>query len=240
MDAIKKLSSLFAKFPTVGSRTAQRFTMYLLSLSEDRIEELIVAIRTLRQQTKTCSFCFSHYEPARIAISVAGEPAHSITQSQQPDNNLRGGQSIAGGGDKSLCSICLNTQRDHTKLCIIEKEVDVHSIEHTGKYQGLYFVLGGTMNATKKSIEHLRINQLCDRIRKPASFGIPIKEYREIIIATNFTVEGQATATILERALKEIIPSTTIVTHLAKGLPMGSELEYADTETLESALEGRK
>jgi len=134
-------------------------------------------------------------------------------------------------GEGVLCEICKNPTRDKTLLCIVEKETDLISLEKTKKYTGLYFILGGTVSTLKKEdIKKLRIKELEERIKKHP-------EIKEIIIATNPTTEGEATALYLERLLK---PLGKKITRLGRGLPIGAELEYADEETLGSALESRK
>jgi len=130
-----------------------------------------------------------------------------------------------------LCPICANPIRDKSLICIVEKETDLLSIEKTKKYKGLYFILGGTVSRLKKAdIEKLRIKELEERIKKHP-------EIKEIILAINPTLEGEATTLYLERLLK---PYNKKITRLGRGLPVGGELEYADEETLKSALEGRK
>lgn len=134
-------------------------------------------------------------------------------------------------GTGELCEICQNPARDKSLLCIIEKETDLVALEKTKKYKGLYFILGGTVPLLRKKKEKkLRKKELIERIKKHP-------EIKEIIIATNPTTEGETTALYLERALK---PLNKKITRLGRGLPMGGELEYADEETLRSALEGRK
>ena len=137
-------------------------------------------------------------------------------------------------GDSNLCPICQNPLRNKNLLCIVEKETDLLSIESTKKYNGLYFILGGTVAMMRKEdTNHLRIEEL----KKRVSGG----NFSEIIIALNPTPEGRATSFLIERELKEAIPLPAFkITHLAKGIPVGGELEYADEETLENALEGRK
>ncbi|XOA43029.1 MAG: recombination mediator RecR [Candidatus Nealsonbacteria bacterium] len=133
--------------------------------------------------------------------------------------------------EAKLCDICSNPTRDKSLLCIIEKETDLLAIEKTKKYKGLYFILGGIISTLrKKDIEKIRTEELKERIEKD-----PV--IKEIIIATNPTSEGEATALYLERLLD---PFNKKITRLARGLPVGGELEYADEETLKSALEGRK
>ncbi|MBI3631375.1 MAG: recombination protein RecR [Candidatus Staskawiczbacteria bacterium] len=136
-------------------------------------------------------------------------------------------------GESGLCLICKNPSRNKQLLCVVEKETDLVSIENTKKYNGLYFILGGTVATMRKGdVNNLRIQELLDRVKAPAKFT-------EIIIATNPTPEGKTTSVLIERSLKELsLPFKT--THLAQGLPVGGELEYADEETLESAFEGRK
>jgi len=141
-------------------------------------------------------------------------------------------------GEGELCEICSNPARDKSLLCIIEKETDLLVIEKTKKYKGLYFILGGQVSTFKKAdIEKLRTKELEERVKNHP-------EIKEIIIATNPTTEGEATALYLERLLKPLnLPAGRQViktTRLGRGLPVGGELEYADEETLGSALEGRK
>jgi recombination protein RecR len=139
-------------------------------------------------------------------------------------------------GENNLCPICSDPRRDKTLLCVVEKESDLISIENTKKYNGLYFILGGTVGTMRKNeIENLRIQELKNRI-------IEVNKFVEIIIAINPTPEGRATSVLVERALSAQGEPTKNckITHLAQGLPVGGELEYADEETLESAFEGRK
>ncbi len=201
-DSIKKLVELFSKFPTVGHRTAGRFVFYLMKLPKEKIDELLNAIEELKNKIKFCDFCFNPFEGESNLPAQAG-----------------------------LCPICKNPSRNKQLLCVVEKETDLISIENTKKYNGLYFIIGGTVATMKKNdMDNLRISELLGRVNKPIKFT-------EIIIATNPTPEGKATSILIERALKEF---TFKITHLAQGLPVGGELEYADEETLESAFEGRK
>jgi len=133
-------------------------------------------------------------------------------------------------GEGEICEICSDKTRDRSLLCIVEKETDLEAIEKTKKYKGLYFVLGGPISAVKKEeLKKLRIEELEERIKD--------KKIKEIIIATSLTTEGEALALFLERKLKNSGKKTS---RLGRGLPTGGELEYADEETLSSALESRK
>jgi len=130
-----------------------------------------------------------------------------------------------------LCQICSNPTRNKSLLCIVANETDLTAIEKTKKYQGLYFILGGTVSALKKTdLEKLRIKELENTIKNRS-------EIKEIILALNANTEGEATALYLERFLKAFNKK---ITRLGRGLPVGGELEYADEETLSSALESRR
>jgi len=129
---------------------------------------------------------------------------------------------------EDLCPICQDKSRDQSLLCVVEKEADLASIENTKKYKGLYFILGGVISLRKNNKE-IRIEELKEKIKNA--------NFQEIIIATNPTPEGESTALFLERELK---PFNIKLTRLGRGLPVGGELEYADPDTLESALEARK
>ena len=138
--------------------------------------------------------------------------------------------SAQGRGD--LCPICSDSRRNKNLLCIVEKETDLLSLESTKKFNGLYFILGGTIATMRKEdISSLRIEELKNRVKSG--------NFSEIIVALNPTPEGRATSVLVEQTIKLINPNFKI-THLAKGIPVGGELEYADEETLENAIEGRK
>ena len=135
-------------------------------------------------------------------------------------------------GENLICPICQNQSRNKYLLCIVEKEADLLSLEATKKFNGLYFILGGTVAMMRKEdISQLRIEELKTRIKN--------NNFSEIIVALNPTPEGRATSVLVEQTIKGAAQNIKI-THLAKGLPIGGELEYADEETLENALEGRK
>ncbi|MCK4520448.1 recombination protein RecR [Candidatus Parcubacteria bacterium] len=144
----------------------------------------------------------------------------------------------AADTEETLCPICQNKTRNRNLLCIIEKETDLVALEKTKKYNGLYFILGGTVSKLKEDeIRKLRAEALIERIKNPEKFGISGADFQEIIIAFNPTAESEATALYLKRLLK---PLGKKITQLGRGLPIGGELEYADQETLSSALESRR
>lgn len=132
--------------------------------------------------------------------------------------------------DSDLCAVCRNEQRDQTKICVVEQPQDILAIEHTGVYKGLYHVLHGALSPTEGvGISDVRIRELKDRLNDGA--------IKEIILATNTNLEGEQTALYLNQLL---FPLGINVTRLARGLPFGTELEYADDATLTRALEGRQ
>ena len=208
---IQKLIDIFSKFPTVGPRTAARFVFYLIKIPEGKVEELIRAIEELKAKIKICPLCFKSFEPAQIPEKLE-----------------------AGKDEGEFCSICQDKIRDKTLICIIEKEFDLEAIEKTGKFKGLYFILGGTISRLEKPKQkeevEKRIDKLIERVKKD--------QIKEIILALNPTIEGQNTSLLLQRRLKNL--GIKKITRLGQGLPVGGELEYADEETLSSALESRR
>ena len=131
--------------------------------------------------------------------------------------------------EDELCGVCLDTRRDRTVICVVEQPADVLSLERTHEYRGLYHVLGGALSPMD-GVEprDLRIEQLLER----AGDGV----VEEVVLATNPTMTGEATAAYLADRLRERVS----VTRLASGLPVGGDLEYADEVTLGRALSGRR
>ena len=128
------------------------------------------------------------------------------------------------------CPICRNHQRDTSQICIVEQPQDILALEHTGIYKGLYHVLHGAISPTEGiGAEDIRIRELLNRLQN--------SQVVEVILATNTNLEGEQTAMYLNQL---IAPTGIKVTRLARGLPFGTELEYADDVTLTRALEGRQ
>ncbi len=132
--------------------------------------------------------------------------------------------------DGELCGICLSPKRDRSLLCVVEQPSDIILIEKTGRYDGLYHVLRGALEpAEGVGAGEVRLEPLLERVRSGS--------FTEVIVATNPTTPGEATA----YAIAELLKSTGVrVTRIARGVPMGSDLEFADMATLSRALEGRK
>ncbi len=132
--------------------------------------------------------------------------------------------------DQDPCPICRDDQRMVDQICVIEEPNDLIAIEGTGAFRGRYHVLHGTLRPLEGiGPEHLKIKELLQRLEKHA--------VREVILATNSTREGGATAIYLTDLIK---PLGIKVTRIASGVPVGSEIEYTDTVTLSMAMEGRK
>ena len=131
--------------------------------------------------------------------------------------------------EEELCDVCADARRDRSVICVVEQPVDVVSVERTGEYRGLYHVLGGALSPLD-GVEpgDLRIDGLLTRV---AANGVT-----EVVLATNPTMTGEATAAYLADRLRD----TVRVTRLASGLPVGGDLEYADEVTLGRALAGRR
>ena len=135
--------------------------------------------------------------------------------------------------DQDPCAICASEKRDRSKICVVEQPQDVAAVERMKDYKGLYHVLHGSLSPLSGvGPENLRVKELLHRLEGEAG-----AEVQEIIMATNPTVEGEATAMYLARLLK---PAGLKVTRIAHGLPIGGDLEYADEVTLAKALENRK
>ncbi len=132
--------------------------------------------------------------------------------------------------ESSPCTICADPARDHGVICVVEEPLDLLAIEKTGVFHGVYHVLGGALSPVDGvGPKDLRIAELEHRAQNG--------ETREVILATNPNFAGDYTATFIAQALR---PGTVTLTRLARGLPLGGDLEYADEATLSRALEGRR
>lgn len=130
--------------------------------------------------------------------------------------------------EEDPCPICSNNNRDRKTICVVEEARDVVALEKTGEYRGLYHVLGGALSPLDGiGPDDLKVKELMTRLKD---------EVQEIIIATNPNTEGEATAIYLSRLIKNL---DIRITRIARGIPMGTDLEYADEITLTRAIEGR-
>lgn len=161
-------------------------------------------------------------------FSFAQALASSILQAKQKTGFCK---ECFNFSDRDPCRICSNSQRDHSLICIVERPTDVFSIEHSGAFRGVYHVLQGALSPLDGiGPDELKIRELLNRI---TNTSIPI---RELILATNPSVEGEATSLYLAKLTK---PMNIRITKLAHGLPVGGMLEYTDKQTIGKALENR-
>ncbi len=212
--------------PGIGPKTAQRLTFYLLQVPKAEIEAFAGSLRELKEKTIICRVC----------------------------RNI---------GESESCSICSDSSRDRSAICVVESALDVIALDKVGSFKGLYHVLGGSLNPLENiGPEELFIRELMVRLEEGIGdrvqgtnekdvTGAPslnpkpytLHPIKEIIIATNPTMEGEATAMYLRRLIRESGNQEVRaikVTRIGHGLPIGADLEYADEGTLGKALEGRR
>ena len=169
----------------------------------------------------------------RLAFSILEQPperakqfAEALVNAREKIHFCKVCQSLT---DLEVCSICSNSQRDKSIICVVEDPKDVMAFERTREFSGVYHVLHGVISPLDNiGPDDLKIKELMTRLAGG--------EVKEIIMATNPTVEGEATASYISRLVK---PMGVKVTRLAYGVPVGADLEYADEYTLARALEGR-
>ncbi|GAC1412338.1 MAG: recombination mediator RecR [Candidatus Doudnabacteria bacterium] len=131
--------------------------------------------------------------------------------------------------DSQLCSVCADSSRDHAIICVVEEPLDAQALDGTGAYKGVFHVLGGVLNPLEGiGPEKLNIGSLLQRLSKG--------DIKEVILATNPSLEGETTSMHIQRLIQPLNIKTT---RLARGLPIGGDLEYADEITITRALQGR-
>jgi recombination protein RecR len=211
---VQRLVGELSKLPGIGSRTAQRLAFHILRASDEDATALAESIREVKERIGLCEICF----------------------------NLT---------DESRCRICQDTRRDHSVICVVEEPGDVIPMERTHEYQGVYHVLGGALSPIEGiDPEDLKIAELLARVGVAGAVaqdsgdgtGAPGNGeavVREVVLATNPTTTGEATALHIAEELRRRAPELS-VTRLASGLPVGSDLEYADEVTLGKAFAGRR
>jgi recombination protein RecR len=174
----------------------------------------------------------------RLALHLLRAPREDVLRLAESIRALRervGFCRICGNfTEQDPCLLCSDPQRDGGLICVVEQPGDVLALERAGAFRGRYHVLGGALSPLDGTHpEHLRIRELLERLRPTE--GTPA--VREVILATNPNVTGEATSLYLHRLLA---PLGVRVTRIARGVPMGSDLEYSDQVTLARALEGRR
>jgi recombination protein RecR len=211
MNSIDKLIQIFSQFPGIGPRQARRFVYFLLTRNNGTLEELSQNIKDLKDDVITCSDCLRFFQK----------------------NNSK----------STLCKICADVTRDHSVLMLVQRDADLESVEKNGGFSGVYFVLGGSVPILEKEPEkRIRIKELktfIERKLNPPSHEASAR-LREIILGVNWNPEGENTGDYVRKAIEPQTSKHKIkVSHLGKGLSMGTELEYVDSDTLINALKNR-
>lgn len=173
----------------------------------------------------------------RLTFYLLHVPQHRLDSFAKALTQLKTGTLICSTcfsiGENDPCDICTDSNRDTSILCVVEEPLDVMALEKNKKFFGMYHVLHGRIDPLNSiGPDEIYIKQLLDRIRNQES-GV-----EEIILATNPTMEGEATAMYIAKQVKQINPELKI-TRIGRGLPIGSDIEYADEITLQRAMEGR-
>jgi len=138
--------------------------------------------------------------------------------------------------ESDLCEICSDERRNKKIICVVEKAIDVMAIENIGGFKWVYHVLGGVVNPLDHiGPDDLKIDELISRVKK-----FEANDEIEIILATNPTMEGEATALYIKKKLEDLKNEKIKITRIGSGLPMGADLEYADQATLSRAMDGRR
>ncbi len=192
---------------------------------------------------------FVHYLQGRPTTQVSeiarliNEVKANTTECSQCHRYFIGKES----GQKNICAICANADRDQTTLMIVARDSDLESVEKSGAYKGLYFVLGGTVPILDKEPEKkVRLRTLLEYVSKATDINTACVSLNEIILSLNTTPDGDHTANIVRDAIKKILANSVgdsnapKITILGRGLSTGAELEYADGETIRNALGNRK
>lgn len=210
MSNLDKLTSYFEKFPGIGGRQAKRFAFHVLTLDPSSVAELAALIGGLQATVVECASCHRFFG--------------------------------ASGGTANLCSICSNQNRDHSKLMVIATDSDITAIERSGQYDGLYFVLGGMVPLLhSEDSKKLRGGALKATVEARLAAGL-----QEIILAFAVNPDGENTGRFVESIISSFILKESTsdepalrISQLGRGLSTGSELEYADPETIKNALRNR-
>ena len=166
------------------------------------------------------------YHLVRMPDAEAVELSEAIVGVKQ---RIRLCETCADITEDAICNICTDPKRDRSLICVVEEPLDVYAIERTRTYSGTYHVLHGAISPTSGiAASDLKVKELLERLRD--------ETIAEVIVATNTNLDGEATAMYLQRAIS---PAGVKVTRIARGLPTGSDIEYADDATLAHSLESR-
>ena len=163
-------------------------------------------------------------------VSFVEEIAADLTRLKK---DIKICNSCFGVSQGEVCQICSDDRRNKNLICVVERAIDVIAIENVGSYKGVYHVLNGVINPLNHvGPEDLKIQELLDRVRA-------VEVGAEVILATNLTMEGEATALYIRKKLEGLRADNLRVSRIGSGLPIGSDMEYVDMATLNRAMEGR-
>ena len=191
IESIEKLTNSFSKLPTVGQKTAQRYSYAILTMSDQEVKEFAENLINVKNTVKLCKVCGNY-------------------------------------ADDDICPIC--KKRSSEIICVVKEPKDILSMEKVKNYNGTYHVLHGTLSPLSgKGPDDINLKSLVERVHNG--------DVKEIIMALNSDVEGEATSMYISRLLS---PLGITVSRLAQGISMGSDIEYQDEITLTKALEDRK
>jgi recombination protein RecR len=184
----------------------------------------------------------------RLTFYLLHVPQHELDRFAVSIQNLKNSTKICSVcfsvDETDPCSICSDPRRDSTIICVVEQPLDVLALEKNGQYQGVYHVLHGRIDPLNNiGPEEIYVAQLISRVKREgervkASSAKSFGEPREVILATNPTMEGEATAMYISKQIKNQNAKIKI-TRIGRGLPIGADIEYADGSTLQRAMEGR-
>lgn len=208
MNPLDKLTELFKEFPGIGPRQARRFSYFLLARNNGFVNDLVEAVKKLRQDIRICSLCFRYFS--------------------------------LGDTTESKCVVCRNPNRDTYSLMIVSRDNDVDHMEKTGLFNGLYFVLGGSLPILEKEPEkRIRIKELLTSIQNRCATS-DVAQLKEVILALDLNPEGEHTEIFLKKTLTPLSEQYNFkISTLGRGLSTGTEIEYSDSETLKNALKNR-
>lgn len=208
-EAVEALIDQFARLPGIGRKTARRLAAFILKMPRAEVVRIAEALISAKDRVRNCSVCY----------------------------NLT---------DNDPCAICASTRRDHSVVCVVEEAADVMALERTNEFDGVYHVLGGVISPLDGiGPDELKIRELVERVAKSQKGGeedggdgehADSQRISEVILAVNPNVEGDTTAYYLAQLLQ---PFGVKMSRLAHGIPVGSDLEFADEATLGRALSGR-
>ena len=182
---------------------------------------------------------------SRLAFYLLKQPRMEIEIFAQALSNLQKNIIFCGVcynmSETDPCGICLDTKRNHNLICVVEDALDVQAMDQIRGFSGVYHVLGGVISPLDGiGPDKLKITELFKRLSGPPPSATGGGGSQEIILATNPTLEGEATAMYIAKQLKQPEFKHVKITRLARGLPQGADLEYADESTLSKALDGRQ